>query len=81
MAETNKARRKYVSYCPGGVKRLRQGQRGIHNLNPCNDGLYKSTLLKQTSINKVLWQHNKKWIHMDTLSDRVLFVQLLVQKI
>ncbi len=37
MKETVTARRKYVSYCTSRVKRLRQGQYGIHNVNPESD--------------------------------------------
>lgn len=47
MKETVTARRKYVSYYTSRVKRLRQGQYGIHNVNPQSDWWADGTLLKQ----------------------------------
>lgn len=51
MKETVTARRKYVSYRTSRVKRLRQGQYGIHNVNPQSDRWSDGTLLKQKRLN------------------------------
>lgn len=78
MKETVTARRKYVWYCTNRVSRPRQGQYGIHNVNPQSGWPSDDTLLKQKGPLAPQEGTTSLWMTVESTiqSSEVVFVQV-----